>query len=272
MPKMSRILLCVLFLCPLMTGVTRAERGTSSAMLVPARHTVLQLAFDAARLRPSMALVAYAADADAEEPKLYVWGRATRSWSPLNFSDYASGTVFSSTPRTVLLVGRDVDLPEALSAGPGWAENVVRVPALDAVSIVNALKGALRLRSTEMRWLAGRYDLKMADRNAERRRWGRYGPRGGRPRVDMPGDDEAMPGPVPVPGVREAAVPEAAPAVAAPEPEKGVPVPADPAPMPEVVEPDVDAEALMPVPDEGIDASVPTYQDPIIREIPPEDK
>jgi hypothetical protein len=207
--------------------VQAAGQG-ETLMVIPARHTVVQLAFDLTSLRP-IKLVAYDGKPDTEKPAMHLWEPAAGEWVQIDLDRYRDGSVFPTAPDLVLLVGADRDLPTVLLDAPPWGQNVKRVPALDVKTIVNTVNETARFNGREWKWLADRYSLRLKDLNETRRRYGRYGIsemekelKAPVPRAAEAGTEPLKPVPIetaPVTAPAPHAAAAAAPAVAAPTPE-----------------------------------------------------
>jgi len=219
----------------LLLGVGTLEAlaaGPARTILVlPARQRLVQLAFQIARWR-SAGPVACQDNVKTGGTLLHVWNG--REWVPIAAADYASGAFLAGAPDETILVGPEDVLPPELAAEPAWSRRVRRIPSLEIADILNALDARFRFTPAEWRTLARRFDLKLQDENAERRRFGRYGRR-------------PLPAPTEPPAVEpEPAVPEL-PAVEAEADQLPPPVPVEPAtPPPKAVEPAAPANVPAP--------------------------
>lgn len=168
-----------------------ATAGREAAVLVlPARYSLVQLGFDMARIR-TVSLISYDTDPEGGSPLVYAWSVKDDDWIPIQLEDYTSGELFAY-PARVLVFG-DSDLPEALAQSPGADFTISRERGLDIVSVVNALDKAFDFSPREWQWLAKRHRLELKDNNAERRRYGRYGPPGTPPRRPSHVEGEELP-------------------------------------------------------------------------------
>jgi hypothetical protein len=116
-----------------------------------------------------------------------------------------------------------------------------RIASLTPVDLLNELNRDLAFTPMEWRWLAKRYGLTLTDLNAERRRYGKYGPPGSKPVKPQPSAGVEMPPAAPPPAGKalepvgapapvfdvKPAEPPAAPAASAPP--AAEPPPASPA-------------------------------------------
>jgi hypothetical protein len=147
----------------------------SSVMVVPSRHTIVQLAFDIEALRGTT-LIAYDKHMNTDETVLHTWDADKQAWARLTLDEYAMGAFSQGTPGEMILVGSDVDLPADILAGASQAKKVTRINTLDLVTVVNTLDKSMSFKPGEWKALAERNGLQIEDSNFERRRWGRYGP------------------------------------------------------------------------------------------------
>ncbi|NQU40880.1 MAG: hypothetical protein HQ523_13090 [Lentisphaerae bacterium] len=149
-------------------------------IVMPVRYTVVQFAFDIARIRPTH-LVAYDTGTGDEPLLLHTWDTATGGWKPADLAQYQAGTLFGSKPKRAFLIGSKTDLPAELADASGWCKDVTRVPSLKVMDMANAMSNPLDFSESEWNRLAKRHNLDLTDDNAERRRYGRYGKPGTRP-------------------------------------------------------------------------------------------
>ncbi|MBN1557004.1 MAG: hypothetical protein JW951_02525 [Lentisphaerae bacterium] len=206
----------------------------AAVMLIPSRYTIVQFAFDIARLRP-VTPVAFDTPPGLEKPVVHRWDAPRRDWVRVSLDDYRTGAAFGTVPPLAILVGPATDIPVALAEPPEGCRRVMRIPTLDLVTLVNALNAQFNFSGREWEWLARRHGLVLKDLNAERRRWGRYGPPGKRPARRNPDAAETVPVPAPETGSapspeQETLIihPDAGPhADPPPEPEKGMPAEPD---------------------------------------------
>ena len=174
-----------------LVGSTVAARAAGSTLLViPSRFTVVQFSFDVARVR-SLYLVAYDRNAVVPGTQLYAWSVEKSDWIKIDPAALSSGELFSEKPSRVVVVGDDATLPpEVLSAAAG-AGRVQRVTSLQLVDLANTLNADMNFTAEDWRWLAKRYGFTLEDKNVERRRYGRYGPPGGKASRPVEGSDSA---------------------------------------------------------------------------------
>lgn len=273
---------------------THSQAGSEgpTLLVIPSRYTIVQFAFDVDRLR-SVYILAYRNEGDSV--RSFLWDKSNQEW--LDVDPDAEGSLFSVAPSRAILLGRVDEGAIALSELVADGAVTSRVPSLDLKDVANGLHEHMKFRGTEWRWLASRYKLELKDRNADRRRWGRYGPPGGgrmppsnrsktvpippRSRTQASGSTTAerasavVPTPanrrqtlvITLPKLEEKGVPMDAPKVDAPV----VDVPEQPVAPPEVVEPRAVVE------DSILDESAMEGQEPmtppaIEADLSPEDK
>ena len=275
--RRAMLLLSVLFVAG--PAAARPVRG-STLMVIPARHTIVQFAFDVARLRPAE-LVAYR-DVKGGGYDLYVWDKGARKWIPTGTSAVASGAVFTQTPARTIVIGPETGVPPVVADSVDAYRERRTIESLNLANLVNAMHQELRFDGSEWQWLAKRYGLELKDRNADRRRWGRYGPPGveretpKRTREEIldallpwrDGDDDGG-SPAPMPGemFEAQSAPAAEPvAMPAPRPEPVVEAPAPPARQRMVISVPDDSGAPVvreaPVIEEDSDTVAPSMPEP----------
>lgn len=182
-----------------------ARRGT--VLVVPRRPTLVQIGFDVIYLRPAV-MVCYETGLGLDVPAVSVWDTTTSAWRRMSLAHYQSGNFLAFSPKRAIIVGTEAELPASIGAGATWAGETVRIANLSMDDVFNALNQTLHFSGREWEWLAKRYGLQIRDLNVERRRYGRYGPPGGRPaeplikvtpesRIMPPLPREETPAPVP---------------------------------------------------------------------------
>lgn len=162
-----------------------AKAETPTLLVIPARYTIVKFSFDVARLRRAVSLVSYSGEVEAT-PLMHVWRSDAQEWVKMSIEEYRSADAFKIRPQRIILVGGDKVLPSSLIEASTWCSDVKRIPTLNIMALVNALNEDLKFHSLEWRWLAMRYELKLKDLNAERRRYGRYGKPGPKREVPVP--------------------------------------------------------------------------------------
>jgi hypothetical protein len=207
---------------------------------------MVQLGFDVMQVA-DIGLVAYASSSAESDPLIHVWNG--RDWIPITVEDYLGGTFLRTAPANLVLVGEPPVLPPRLAGSPVWAANTHQIPSLDKAEIINALGKFVDFSPADWNRLAAANGLTLRDQNAERRRYGRYGP---------PGTMPVRPAQAP----RAAEMPPPAPVLPVPE-AKGGEVKTEPPPVPvvkpsaSVVEPPAVPEAKKP------EASAPATNQPV---------
>jgi hypothetical protein len=153
------------------------EAAQKTVLAIPARNRVVQFSQDIVRIRP-VYLVSFAAKGSAGETGIYLWNASEESWKEISADEFTNGTVFDESARTLVWVGADKDMPSDIPSNPAWATKVEKIASLNPADMANGLDKVLGFSATEWRWLAKRYGLTITDLNAERRRYGKYGPPG----------------------------------------------------------------------------------------------
>jgi hypothetical protein len=165
------------------------EADVPVVLVVPARPTAVQFAFDVARLR-NVSLATYSVDPKLREPALYFWDADEKDWKPWDVTAYlGTRATGASAGLRCVMVGRDGEVPARLEEAPAWAEAFDRLRTLNPADLVNELNKLLRFSAREWRWLAHRYGLTLKDQNTEIRRYGKYGPPGTPPPYRPPTPD-----------------------------------------------------------------------------------
>ncbi len=173
MNKMHTFFIALLLVAGLGHTV-HAGNKDRAVIVMPVRYTVVQFAFDVARIRP-VELLAYDKGMGDEPLLLHAWDSAANNWSPADIAAYQDGSLFAQTPKRVFLVGDEADLPAELAAAPAWAKDVTPIGSLKVLDMANAINSKMKFSKREWKRLAARHNLKLHDENAEKRRYGRYG-------------------------------------------------------------------------------------------------
>jgi len=203
-------------------GICNVEAGNvvegPTCIVIPTRPTLVQFSFDMLRLRREIYLVAQDKEIGGDATVLHVWDDASQDWVRIGVEEYVAGTIFTQTPKRLIVVGGQADVPEELAAAPAWAGEAYQIESLDLVTVLNKFQIIFKFNEREWKWLAKRYNITFEDLNAERRRYGRYGRPG-------EGKDPAMPGEVKEEPVIQDSMPEGPiEIITAPEPELVEPV------------------------------------------------
>lgn len=250
-------LLCVLGVVVITVQLAVAGGPESSgptaprdSLVVPARQTILQVAFDVARLRP-VQLFSYAIDSKHRFVGLFAWDEGRTAWIRVS--------ALHDSGRRIVFVGADNDVsPESVGI-VGYSDTLIKVDPNGLVEFLNRLDGLFKFTPREWGWLAQRYKLQTRDLNEERRKYGRFG----KPGVES---SQTLPSNSALDGVEQKSVPspllEASPEVVnvpastavSGEPQNGAPV-ADPVAGASTVDPELQliqeatkpSESLMPV-------------------------
>ena len=228
--RMYRILSVALIVASLWGEAALAGRGQKTVLVIPSRHRLVQFAMDIARLRPTY-IVAYGPRNSPSDTAFYLWNAQTEEWKDISMEEYEKGSVFDASAQILALVGTDKDLPAGLPSQPNWATKTERIGSLNPAEMANALNGIMKFTPVEWRWLARRYGLTITDVNAERRRYGKYGPPGTQRGPKMPeASVEPPPAPMPPAAGEEQKIAPASPSPEPAEPKFDVAVPPAPAP------------------------------------------
>jgi len=167
-------LFCLTLMVITSLGATARAARRDAVIVMPGRYTVVQFAFDVARIRP-VELVAYDKGVGDEPLLLHVWDAAAADWKPADIAAYQDGSLFDAQPKQAFLIGGDADLPAEIADGSAWCKKVTRISSLKVVDMANSMNAKLNFSGKEWKRLAQRHNLELADDNAERRRYGRYG-------------------------------------------------------------------------------------------------
>lgn len=132
-------------------------------LVIPARYSIVQLAFDVARNFP-VVLVSYQGDAKSKDPRLYAWNG--KEWISITLDSYTKVDFVSVKPDRILLVGTDELLPPSLVSGSSWCPKVKEIKVLDNPSLVSNFGQAFNFTDADWRWFAQRYNLQIHNANA----------------------------------------------------------------------------------------------------------
>lgn len=173
MKKLHTLFLALLLVAGLGHTV-QAGRRDRSVIVIPVRYTVVQFAFNIARMRP-VNLLSYDRGAEDEPLLLYMWDTATTNWKPVEPAAYLDGTLFAAAPKRVFLIDEGGDLPDELAPAPAWTKEIVPISSLKVIDMANTMDRHLKFSAREWKRLAQRHNLELVDDNYEERRYGRYG-------------------------------------------------------------------------------------------------
>jgi len=146
-------------------AMAKKDQGLT-LLVVPARYTVLQVAFDVLKKRDAV-LVAYQGDAMTEDPLLHAWNG--REWVYISLASYSSASFMSVEPTQVILVGDEALLPRVLIDSSKWCPQVMNIPEIDTATLVNSFGTVFAFGRSDWSWFSTRYNLNLADLNEDRR-------------------------------------------------------------------------------------------------------
>jgi len=151
-----------------------APASPAVVMVVPAQYAFVRAALDFSALR-NVTVVSYMTGTNGTA--LYLWNAASRQWDTTPFGSFSSGELAGGKPARLVVMGTDSNTTAALAeAACAWATEANTMNTFDIVALVNGLNDTLKFSVSEWDWLSKRYALTLKDVNAERRRYGRYGP------------------------------------------------------------------------------------------------
>ena len=159
--------------CGLLLGAGFASAADQVVLAIPARHDLVNLGFDFVSMFPrSMNLVCY--NGAGESLSLERYDAAAGRWLPLAPASWAAAAA-----DALVLVGEGAAVSQ-LRLSAVWAAQASVVSGTRLHEVANAVNGSLRMSPGQWRRLADTYGFTLLDRNADARRFGRYGPPGGR--------------------------------------------------------------------------------------------
>lgn len=153
-------------------SVFAAAATPESIIVLPARKRIVHLAFQIAQCK-DVGLVAYNNNPTLPAPLIHVWNG--QEWVQVTAEEYQQGAFMSGEPKHVFIIGDHNALPPQMTALPDWAKNAEVIPSMGTADIVNKIGQALKFSGRQWQWIAQANDLSVADQNAERRRYGRWG-------------------------------------------------------------------------------------------------
>ncbi|MBN2301816.1 MAG: hypothetical protein JXN60_04800 [Lentisphaerae bacterium] len=187
----KRIGIFFLLLELVIAGASVSEaRQDTTLLVVPSKYTIVQLAFDMAKIR-NVDLVAYDSGVNTVDPILHVWNDTLQEWTRTTLQEYETGNIFRSRPGNAVIIGSASDLPAGLLDASKWISDRTHVPTLNIVTLINTLNSTFSFSKKEWKWLGKRYRLELKDLNKEQRRYGRYG----RPAGDRAKPEDIVPVP-----------------------------------------------------------------------------
>jgi hypothetical protein len=187
--------------------VSLGARAAGRVVLaVPARHMLIDLAFDLAGMFPrDLDIVCYSRTPGGAT-RLEFFDRTLWRWRDISAEEWRTGKGLRPRAERLIMTGED-DLARELADAAAWARRTQSVDGRRPHEVANAVHRELYISRQEWEKLARAYGFKIEDRNVEVRRHGRYGPPGAR-RVG-PAAPPAMIEPA---MIEPAAVPAVAPA------------------------------------------------------------
>lgn len=156
------------------TPALAADEAPEAVVLIPDRMVMVEYGFNLASLRDVL-LVSYRSYEPRNPMLLHVWNGM--KWAPVSHEEYRSGGFLPGAPKTVIAIGDQTTmLPDLLAAAPEWCQNYKHITTLNIGDVVNETGTILGFKDREWKKLAKIYDLSIVDLNAERRKYGKYGP------------------------------------------------------------------------------------------------
>lgn len=147
----------------------------STILVIPARARMVQLAFQVAAVKDA-GLVCYDNNAVAKDLLIHVWNG--HEWIRITADEYTSGAFMSGTAKDVFILGPATTIPSVMMVDPTWGKTTHRIAELDSATILNELGNVINFSSRQWKWLAEKNGMILTDKNAERRRYGRWGKSG----------------------------------------------------------------------------------------------
>ena len=144
-----------------------ATKGSATLLVVPARYSAIQVAFDMAQRFP-VSIVSYQGDAATAVPVLHAWNGS--EWVAVQVGDYEQGNFLQVTPVRVVVVGDEKLAPPVLtSAASVWCPEVLNIASVETAPLVNEMGKLFTFSRYDWDWFARRYNLTLQDENADRR-------------------------------------------------------------------------------------------------------
>ncbi len=172
------------------TSAMAASQRDGFMLLMPARHAIVKYAFDIAALRPTT-LVTYGGETEDGDLLLHYWNASNKRWVLLSLDDLAFGHYLPGPVQTLVVLGSSKSMPAKIRDQAPPAENTISQEELDLAKLTNLLNLDMVFSAREWKILAKRHGLTTRDLNAERRRYGRYGPPG--KKTERPQKEEEEP-------------------------------------------------------------------------------
>lgn len=149
-----------------------------TVVVAPARYNVMQVGFDLAA-RNGVTLVSYQGEATTEKPLIHVWNG--QEWSYVTLPDFQAGTFLNEKPTQTLIIGDEHMVPQVFAPISVWAGKQLAITSVLTPDILNKAGNALKFRTEDWQWFAGRYSMKVQDINAPIRKTSIYDNKIGEP-------------------------------------------------------------------------------------------
>lgn len=180
--------------CSLFTALpsSRAAAQAPTAVVVPARYRMVELAFDLARFRGAELFSYFENTAPGKDPSLFRWTGS--AWAPVSLEDFGRRVSGRPAAQKVIFIGADTP-PVVLNAAAD-SPGLIMFKTYDLASLVNSLHVVYSFTAGEWQYFADHYNFVLRDLNAGRRQYGRYGPPGSRavpPPAEDPGEGQDRP-------------------------------------------------------------------------------
>lgn len=192
MKNMIRTFFVCLVVMVVASCANMPKRNMDPSMLViPSRYTIVQMAFDLARMRP-ITLVAYDKGRGSDKLLMHIWNPSLQEWVAIGMSEFSAGNLTEPRSSRVHVLGAREDLPEGIMQAAQWCPVVEQIDSLNIATILNSLHTSMQFSGSEWNKLAKRHNLSLEDRNWERRRYGKYGKPGSEGSVSVPMPSEEI--------------------------------------------------------------------------------
>jgi len=142
-----------------------------TVVVAPARYNVMQVGMDLAA-RNGITLVSYQGEATTAKPLIYAWNGL--EWTFVNLEDFQAGKFLPEKPKQTLVIGDEHMVPQAFAPISAWAGQQQGIPAIETEAMLNQIGTALKFNNADWQWYASRYNLKLQDLNAPKRKTSIY--------------------------------------------------------------------------------------------------
>lgn len=193
--RLLQAFLCILFIW---AGTVHAANKDKTVMVIPSRYTVIQLAYDISKLRTST-IIAYEPVENTKIPATHIWDKMANDWMKMSIAEFGSGDFPGADAEVMVIMGIDGEVPDVLVQAASWCPTIREVEEISIVDMVNTLNKNMDFSPREWKWIADKYRLKLKDKNAKRRRYGKYGPPGQETPEPSKKPDKVMRIPMPEP-------------------------------------------------------------------------